>query len=137
MRLASEQAALARGSASSYGLYNARDHFIVDLPPFVSLRDPRLHVGPLVDPILAHSSPGSKPYKQLCGLLTTMLKVNTWACSHAASSVLRDYAERSCRAVYEATSAVLASAATAASAAASSTSSKGGSAKAAASQAQT
>jgi hypothetical protein len=31
-------------------------------------------VGPLVDPIIAHSSPGSKPYKQLCSLLSNMLK---------------------------------------------------------------
>jgi hypothetical protein len=31
-------------------------------------------LGPLVDPIVAHSKPGSKPCKQLCSLLATMLK---------------------------------------------------------------
>jgi hypothetical protein len=148
MRLAADQAALARGSlppaAGSYALCGeCYDYFMASLPALVSYTlDPQLDVGPLVDPILAHSSPGSKPYKQLCGLLTTMLKASAWACSPSVSSVVQDYAEGFCqralRAVYKATSAVLA-AATAASATAGSnpsTSRKGGSAKAAAGRAQ-
>jgi hypothetical protein len=143
IRLAAEQVTLAHGRGGSFGLNDAQhDCFRVGLPFHVSSRDPRLDVGSLVDPILAHGSPGSKPYKQLCGLLTTMLKVSAWDCSHAAtseSSVVLNYAKASCGAVCEATSAVLASGATTASATAGSppsTSSKGGSAKAAAIQAQ-
>jgi hypothetical protein len=40
----------------------------------------RCLLGPLVDPIIAHSSPGSKPCKQLCSLLATMLKVALHDC---------------------------------------------------------
>jgi hypothetical protein len=111
VQLAAEQAALARGSGGSYGLYDTQyDCFRENLPVAVSSRDSRQQVGVLVDPILAHSSPGSKPYKQLCGLLTTMVKVNAWDCTHAVSSEVQHYAEASCTAVCEATSAVLAAA---------------------------
>lgn len=62
MQLAAEQAAVVRGSDGSSGLYDTEyDRFRESVPIFVSSQDPRQDVGSLIKPILAHSSPGSKP----------------------------------------------------------------------------
>jgi hypothetical protein len=47
-----------------------------------------IQAGPLVDPILAHYGPGSKPCMQLCSLLATMLKCSAWdsCCPEALAS---------------------------------------------------
>jgi hypothetical protein len=52
-----------------------------DLPGVLVVRgESRFALGPLVDPINVHSSPGSKPCKQLCSLLATMLKMALHDC---------------------------------------------------------
>jgi hypothetical protein len=50
--------------------------------------DRDINLGPLVHPIIAHSSPGSKPVKQLCSLLATLLKVARHVCSKKPTHVV-------------------------------------------------
>ena len=48
--------------------------------------------GPLLDPILAHYCPGTKPCMQLCSLLATMLKCSAWDSSCPEASLASDAA---------------------------------------------
>lgn len=51
--------------------------------------------GPLVDPIVALHGPGSRPCKQLCSLLTTLLKCSAWeCCPEALASNVSDVSTR-------------------------------------------
>ncbi len=65
-------------------------------------------LGVLVDPIIVHSSPGSKPSKQLCSLLATMLKFSGSDFRTAPESVwLAQKAQAYCNAVLKVTCAVM------------------------------
>ena len=91
-------AAPSRGSSSSTAqphyldadrLYNVSNNLITWNLVTAFTDDPNINVGPLVHPIIAHSSPGSKPVKQLCSLLSTLLKVARHVSSKKPTPVLQ------------------------------------------------